>query len=228
MKAYVFETGLPGLSDLIHSEYDPTYTTDKRVGLGGVGTARTFAFAALVATALVGAATVEAGAVVGTGNGAIGTVTADAGAPAGVYQIVIIEPAADAGVFQVIRPDGVLDGTGNVGAAYNGTINFTLADGASNFVSGDRIPVTVSYPGAVEKDVPWDPDATDGAQTPTGLNLAAAEAPVGVDVELTVLRRGPAVVRREVIAWPEGVTDAQKAAALAALEGLGIQPHVSG
>lgn len=229
MKAYTFETGLPGLSDLIHSEYDPTYTTDKRVGRGGVGTARAFPAFALIATVLIGAATVTAAAVVGTGNGAIGTVTADAGAAAGVYQVVIIEPAANGGTFQVIRPDGVLDGTGVIGTAYNGAINFTLADGSTDFVAGDRIGVTVAYgSGVVAKDVPWAPAATDGSQTITGINLVEADAPVGVDIELTVLARGPVIIRREAIAWPEGVTDAQKAAAYARLAELGIQPRISG
>lgn len=229
MKAYSFETGLSGLSDLIHSEYDPTYTTDKRRLRAGSGAARAILAFALVGTVLVGAATVTAAPVVGTGNGSIGAVTADAGAPAGVYQVLIIEPATDAGAFQVIRPDGSLDGAGNVGAAYNGTINFTLADGSANFVAGDRIPVTVAYGASVQSfDVPWSPAATDGSQTITGINLVAAEAPVGQDVELTVLARGPVIIRREAIAWPDGVTDSQKAAAYARLAELGIQPRISG
>lgn len=229
MKAYTFETGLPGLSDLMHSEYDPTFTTDKRVGRGGVGTARAFAAFALIGSVLIGSATVTAAAVVGTGNGAIGTVTADAGAAAGDYQVVIIEPASNGGTFQVLRPDGVLDGTGVIASAYNGTINFTLADGSTDFVAGDRIPVTVAYgSGVVSKDVAWDPAGTDGSQTITGINLVAAEAPVGVDIELTVLARGPVIIRREAIAWPADVTDAQKAAAYARLAELGIQPRISG
>lgn len=229
MKAYTFETGLPGLSDLIHSEYDPTYTTDKRVGLGGVGTARAFAAFVLVGTVLIGAATVTAGAVVGTGNGAIGVVTADTGAAAGQYEVVIVSPAADGGAFQVIRPDGSLDGAGNVGSPYNGAINFTLSDGSADFVAGDRIPVSVAYEdGVIEKDAPWDPAATDGSQIITGVNLLSAEAPVGLDVELTVLARGPVIIRREAIVWPLGVTDGQKEAAYRRLASLGIQPRVSG
>jgi len=70
--------------------------------------------------------------VVGTGNGAIGVVTADTGAAAGQYEVVIVSPAADGGAFQVIRPDGSLDGAGNVGSPYNGAINFTLSDGSAD------------------------------------------------------------------------------------------------
>jgi len=100
--------------------------------------------------------TVTPGAVVsgsgGTpGNGAIGTVTADAGAMPGTYQVRILNPATNAGAFEVYRPDGSVDGDGTVGVAYNGMINFTLADGATDFSEDDRIPVTVSY----SADGPW-------------------------------------------------------------------------
>ncbi|MET4683691.1 head decoration protein [Brevundimonas faecalis] len=229
MRAYVFKTDLPGLSDLIHSEYDPTYTTDERKGRGGVGTARAFPAFVLLGTILIGAATVTAGAVVGTGNGAIGAVTADVGAPAGVYSVVVVSAAANGGSFQVIKPDGGVDGAGSVGVAYNGALNFTLADGSTDFAVGDRIPVTVAYAaGVVEKDVPWDPAATDGTQIITGINLFEAEAPVGQDVELKSLRRGPVIVRREAIVWPAGATAALKEAAYARLAELGIRPFVSG
>jgi hypothetical protein len=80
----------------------------------------------------------------------------------------------------------------------------------------------------IEKDAPWDPAATDGSQIITGVNLLSAEAPVGVDVELTVLARGPVIIRREAIVWPLGVTDGQKEAAYRRLASLGIQPRVSG
>lgn len=228
MKAYSFETGLSGLSDFIHSEYDPTFTTDKRTLAAGVGTVRALAQFALVASIPTGAATVTAGAVVGTGNGAVNALTADAGAPAGVYQVLFIEPAANAGTFQVIRPDGSIDGTGNVGVAYNGTINFTQADGATDFVAGDRREITVAYAPGSTKDVAWSPTATDGSQVISGVNLFAAEAPIGTDVEITVLARGPVVARREAIAWPAGTTDLQKTAAYARLAALGIQCRVSG
>ena len=228
MKAYSFETGLPGLSDFIHSEYDPTYTTDKRLLLAGSGAVRAIAAFALVASVPTGVAALTPGAVVGAGNGAISALSADAGAQAGVYQVLFIEPAANAGTFQVIRPDGTIDGTGNVGAAYNGMINFTQADGATDFVAGDRREITLAYPPGTTKDVPWSPTSTDGSQIISGANLFAAEAPIGQDVEITVLARGPVVVRREAIAWPAGVTEAQKTAAYARLAELGIQCRVSG
>lgn len=229
MKAYSFKTGLSGLSDLIHSEWDPTHSTDREILAAGAGGLRTLEAFALAAAVIAGAATVVAGAIVGVGNGAIGVVTADAGAPAGVYNVVITEPAANAGTFNVYRPDGVLDGTGQVGVAYNGTINFTLADGAVDFAAGAYIPVTVSYaPGLKSKYVRWDPTATNGAQYLAGINLFDAEAPDGVDSELVVLKRGPVVVRKEAISFHPGATDAHKAAAYATLLALGIKPTETG
>lgn len=227
MKAYSFETGLSGLSDFIHSEYDPTYTTDKRRLAGGAAAVLLVQFA-LVASIPTGPATVAAGAVVGVGNGAISALSADEGAQSGVYQVLFIEAAANAGTFQVIRPGGVIDGTGTVGVAYNGMINFTQADGATDFAVGDRREITVSYAPGSSRDVPWSPTGADGSQIISGVNLFAAEAPAGADVEITVLARGPVVARREAIAWPAGTTDLQKTAAYARLAELGIQCRVSG
>jgi hypothetical protein len=84
----------------------------------------------------------------GTGNGSIGTPTVDAGAQPGDYKVVIIEPGANVGTFEVFKPDGSLDGTGVVAVAYNGSINFTLADGATDFLAGDYITVPVTQTGA--------------------------------------------------------------------------------
>lgn len=79
-----------------------------------------------------------------TGNGVFGTATADAGADLGDYDIVFIEPASGLGTFLVYKPDGTIDGDGVVGTAYNGSINFTIADGATDFIAGDAFTVSVS------------------------------------------------------------------------------------
>lgn len=228
MRAFAINTGLAGISDLIHSEYDQNYTSERRTLLAGSGSTRTLAQFALAAAIVLGAATVTPAAVVGTGNGAIGTVTADAGAEPGLYQVVIIEPAANGGTFQVFRPGGELDGSGTIGVAYNGRINFTLADGSTDFVAGDRIPVTVSYAEGSRKIVQWDPDAVNGAETIVGINLWEAIAADGVDGECTLLARGPAIVRREAIVWHDGVTDEEKEAAYGQLAALGIECRQSG
>jgi hypothetical protein len=234
MKAYSVSSALTGLGDFLHSEYDPTYTTDTRVVAAGVGTVRVLPSRCLVAAILLGAGNVVAGAAVSAsggapGNGAIANLTADAGALAGVYHIVVIEPSANGGTIEVVRPDGVVDGVGVVAVAYNGMINFTLPDGATDWVAGDRIPVTVSYAAGSGKLVQWDPTAVNGAQTILGVNVLDQEAAIGVDGdEAPFLARGPIVGRKEGLVWHAGVTDNQKATAYAALAALGIKCVTSG
>lgn len=127
-------------------------------------------------------ATVTAGAAVsgsgGTvGNGAIGAVTCDDGAPAGVWHVRITAEATDAGSFVVERPDGSIDGYGEVAAAYNGGLNFTLADGSNNWQIGDYIPVTVSYDASTYKLSLA--AATDGSQVPDVVLMQAVDATDG-------------------------------------------------
>lgn len=87
------------------------------------------------------------GAVAGTntGNGTFGAVTVSAGAKPGVYDVVFIEPTTNLGTFTVTDPDGVMVGDGVVGSAFSGGgLAFTIADGATDFVAGDRFAVTVT------------------------------------------------------------------------------------
>lgn len=69
--------------------------------------------------------------------------------------------------FKVTAPDGSSLPTGAVGTAYAGPIKFTIADGATNFVAGDKFTVTVGV-GANTYGV-WDPDGADGSQTIAGI-----------------------------------------------------------
>jgi Bacteriophage lambda head decoration protein D len=133
------------------------------------------------------AQTVTAGAVVsgsgGTpGNGTVSALSADTGALAGVYQVRILNPATNAGSFEVIRPDGSVDGNGAVGVAYNGTINFTLGDGSVDFVEDDRIPITVSYANDNGKYRLSTAAAVDGSQIPD-MVLAETVDATSADVE---------------------------------------------
>lgn len=104
-----------------------------------------------------------------TGNGTIGSVTADADVAAGVYRISCIEPAADGGTFQVENPSGVVVGTAVVGVAFNGPVNFTIADGATDFAAGDAFTVTVSYAAGSGKYVKSLAAAVDGSQDPLAI-----------------------------------------------------------
>lgn len=163
-----------------------SYTTRKVTILSG----QTLLAGAVLGAIALGAVTVTPGAAVsasgGTpGNGSIGTITADSGAQEGTYQVVIIEPGTNVGTFEVIRPDGTLDGTGTVAVAYNGSINFTLADGATDFVAGDRIPVVVDYAAGSGKYKLSLAAAVDGSETPDKVLAYDVDASGG-DVEAIV------------------------------------------
>lgn len=81
-----------------------------------------------------------------TGNGAMGSLTADATAATGAWRVVCQAASADGGAFAVYRPDGSFDGVAIVGQAYNSPAgpNFTIADGATDFVVGDEFVLTVT------------------------------------------------------------------------------------
>jgi phage tail sheath protein FI len=79
-----------------------------------------------------------------TGNGTVGSLTADSSAAVGAWRVVCGAADADGGAFSVIRPDGTVEGVAIVGEAYDGAINFTIADGANDFAAGDEFTVTVA------------------------------------------------------------------------------------
>ncbi len=168
----------------------------------------------------VGAAVAGAG---NTGAGTVGAVTADAGAPAGIYSIVIIEPASNAGKFAVFKPDGTLDGTGTVAVAYNGTINFTLADGDPDHAAGDRWAVPVSYADADDAGQykAYNQDATDGSQVAAGVvfdEVVTGEA----ETKKASAHVRHCEVRGADLTWPGDIEPGEKAAAIEQLNALGI------
>lgn len=170
---------------------------------------------------VLGAATVTPAAKAGnTGNGTFAaTPTVDASGAAGVYTVTVIEPALNGGTFEVSKPDGAADGTGTIGVAYNGTINFTLNDGATDFVAGDQFTVTVAY-NAAETWGAWNPAATDGLQNFKGFlwddrpNVAAVQRAVAT-------RREATVNAHAITGWADLSSDNQ-AALIAAAKALGI------
>jgi hypothetical protein len=65
------------------------------------------------------------------------------------------------------------------------------------------------------------PAATNGSQNAAGILWAGVDASAA-DSPGVVLLRGPALVNRHEIIWPEGATEAQITAATTALGALGI------
>jgi len=65
------------------------------------------------------------------------------------------------------------------------------------------------------------PGASNGSQTAAGILWDKADA-TDADAPGVVLLRGPALVNRHEIGWPEGATEVQITAATTALAALGI------
>ena len=149
-----------------------------------------------------------------TGNGTIGTVSAGATAKAGVYTATCIEPAANGGTFTVEDPDGVNVGTAMVGTPFAGPVVFTIADGTTDFVAGDRFTITVAAGSGKYKE--YNPANTDGSQIAVAILYAAVDA-TAADTEGVVIARHAEVNAAELI-WFSGADANQKAAGLAQLK----------
>ncbi|MCR6657987.1 MAG: head decoration protein [Asticcacaulis sp.] len=209
---------------LIRHEYNQQFTRGVNVtGLAGSGSARVFAMLAVLGVIAVGARSVAA-AKTGTGDGAITGATAAANTKLGVWVATCIEPVSAGGVFALEDPDGVNMGIITVGSAFSiGGLAGTIADGATDWAAGAQVKYTVTASDDAEKYVPVDASATDGSQIAAAICLCEATAPDGEDVTLDmVLDRGPAVVVRDELVWPDSTTDAQKAVWVAQLEARSI------
>ena len=176
--------------------------------------------AGLVLAYAVGAATVtaKAGEV---GNGVISAVVVGPAAKTGDYKLTIIEPATNAGAFMLEDPDGVDCGTGVVGVAFTaGGLTFTLADGASDFVAGDQLTITVA---AGLGYLPFNPTSPGHLQSQLAVLGSEHKDATTVAQPAAAVVRGPCKINSDELIWGDGVTtDAQKAAALARLKRQGV------
>lgn len=178
MTASFSTTQSPAPDALLAGEL-PRVTQDVTIAVG-----ENLTRGAVVGKITVGAAT-PAAAPGNTGNGTIGAVTTGANAKPGVYKVVIVEPAANAGAFIVEDPDGIIVGRGTVAVAFAGPVNFTLADGATDFVAGDSFDITVAAgSGQWKRSVAA---ATDGSQRPLAILVG--------DVDATAATKNAAVFR---------------------------------
>lgn len=122
-----------------------------------------------------------------TGNGTIGTLSVAGRAKEGVYVATFVEPTTDLGSFIVEDPDGINVGRGVVGTEFSGPVVFTISDGATDFVAGDRFLITVS---AVTYKYKLSASAaTDGSERPVAILVQDADATAG-DVEALIHERG--------------------------------------
>ena len=93
----------------------------------------------------------------------------------------------------------------------------TVASGAGKLESGTVLGKITSG----GKFTALAPAATNGSQTAAGILWAGVDASAA-DAPGVVLLRGPAIVNRHEIVWPEGATEAQITAATTALAALGL------
>lgn len=170
----------------------------------------------LIAASL--AAPVGAAAAGNTGDGTIGTLTAGTGVQTGVYTVTFIEPAANLGTFTVEDPAGVEIGTGTVGSAFAGEVNFTISDGAADFVAGDQFTVTVA-PGS-GKYTEYDPTNNDGSQAAVAVLWGNVDATLA-DVEVAIIARDAEVNAAE-LQWFTGASGPQISTGQAELAAQGI------
>jgi len=154
-----------------------------------------------------------------TGNGVMGAITVVDGAQAGIYRLVITQAVTNAGNFELIDPQGDVAGLGTVGVAFsNGGLSFTLADGATDFVVGDKFLITVVATSV--KYTALAPAATDGSEVAAGILWDYCDASAA-DKQAAAITRSAEVTAGE-LTWPSGATAAQKATATAQLAALNI------
>lgn len=157
-----------------------------------------------------------------TGNGAMGAIVVSAGAKPGVYKLVVIEPAANAGKFTVEDPDGITIGVGTVAAAFSaGGLAFTLADGATDFVSGDGFNITVAAGSG--KYIQPTATALDGSGVGKAILLEDVDATDADVVDVALLLRD-AQVSEDILIYDASIDDDSKKAVVdAGLKAANIQ-----
>lgn len=204
-------TSVQSYSNVVKQEFLPESGYCKRMVTYN-GTATTIGLGTVLGT-YIDTPVATAGATVGTGNGVMGaiTVTSNANLQLGVYRLFITRTVANAGDFVLLNPQGLVVGNGQVGIAFNQAgFSFTLADGATDFVVGTSIPITVT--GTVKAKL-TETTATDGTEVPKLVVVGdSAGRPVNVtttantDTRFLVIYRGPVAVADASLTFGATVT----------------------
>lgn len=130
----------------------------------------------LLAGAVVGRVTKGVGrmsvpTVVGTGNGTVATVYGGPETQVGNYVVTCTVAAANGGTFSVVNPAGKALPVATVGTPYRSReINFTIADGSTDYIVGDvftfvvstTAPVVVGTGNGTVSSITLGPDAMPG------------------------------------------------------------------
>jgi hypothetical protein len=166
----------------------------------------------------LGAATPTAFTANAANTGTCGTVTVGAGAKVGTYKVVIIEPGSNAGKFTVEDPDGITVGVGTVAAAFSGGgLGFTIADGATDFISGEGFNIDVAA--GTGNYIALDKDATDGSVVAVGILVEDVDASSAAKDGVIIYQN--ARIDTRGLTWADAIAGT-KTAALAQLQLAGI------
>lgn len=160
----------------------------------------------------------------GTGDGALTLADPAISTKAkdGVYTVVCVTAALNSGTFRVEDPNGKFLGNATVAAAFDKEIKFTIADGDTDFVIGDTFSITVAMDDSSFEYVAYNPAGTAGSEVPVGMAIYPATTGANESAEISAIVRH-ATLNGNCIAWPAGITTAQRVDALQALEdGRGI------
>lgn len=158
--------------------------------------------------------TATASAITGTGNGAISGVARTNRSKVGVYTMTCVQAVTNGGVFSVFDPDGIQLPHAYVGVAYNNAIQFTVADGSTDFTVGASFTVTVAAGSNLY--TAYDPTATNGSGIASAVLLLDNEVDSGGANAVVIARL--AEVDTSKLVWGANVTtDAHKTAAYASL-----------
>lgn len=115
------------------------------------------------------------GTVVGTGNGTMTSVTGGKFVQVGDYVATCISAGTNVAAFSVKAPDGSALPAATVAVAYTSDqLNFTINDGATDFVVGDTITVTVPVGGLQYRAINF--SGVDGSAKAAGLAFATYDA----------------------------------------------------
>lgn len=186
------------------------------------------------ATIIDGAGNLKPGAVLGkrtktsaqstaganTGNGVMGAITLGKLAEVGNYKLRCIAAASNAGTFAVFAPSGYRLADATVAVAYAGDhLNFTLADGATDFIVGDTFTIAVTGDGKYDYAKAG---AVNGLAEAVAVLLVPVDATEEDVADVLILERD-AIVSLPGLTFHSSVDDDDKRAAMiAGLKKVGI------
>jgi hypothetical protein len=142
-----------------------------------------------------------------TGDGTVTNQALGSGGPAkvGAYNLECVEAITNSGRFKLEDPDGkLLDDQIIIAVSsdidYEGFgLKFTLADGATDFIVGDKFAITTTEDGGLDS---YDPAGLDGTEVPIALMARARTEASAATYPESVLIKGE--VRLDIVETAQG------------------------